>query len=153
MRSWHPVLFWKHLQRESAMATKLRVLLGFLPWTGSPEERRVYKKALAKILGSNITAGHTESPAERSSETLRNPGISGKFKLVEPPVFGKDVSLILILNNLSSDHKTVKVDMSASTVLYTRRAVTEILKATTSVDLGPKQGNLNVPEEPIWPCS
>ncbi|KAK2520806.1 erythrocyte membrane protein band 4.2 [Columba guinea] len=115
---------------------------------GSPEERRVYKKALAKILGPNITAGHTESPAERSSETLRNPGISGKFKLAEPPVFGKDVSLILILNNLSSDQKTVKVDMSASTVLYTRRAVTEILKATTSVDLGPKQGKhirLNIP--------
>ncbi|NWQ80535.1 TGM3L glutamyltransferase, partial [Columbina picui] len=55
-------------------------------------------------------------------------------------VFGKDVTLILILNNLSSDHKTVKVDMSASTVLYTRRAVAEIMKATTSVDLGSKQG-------------
>lgn len=57
-------------------------------------------------------------------------------------MFGKDVTLILILNNLTSDHKTVKVDMSASTVLYTRRAVAEILKATASVDLGSKQGNL-----------
>lgn len=122
-------------------------------WTGSSEERRVYKKALAKILGSNITEGHTEPPDERSSETVRNPGISGKFKLVEPPVFGKDITLILILNNLSFDHKTVKVDMSASTVLYTRRAVAEILKATTSVDLGSKQGNFNVPEEPVWPRS
>uniref|UniRef100_A0A8B9T8V3 protein-glutamine gamma-glutamyltransferase n=1 Tax=Anas platyrhynchos TaxID=8839 RepID=A0A8B9T8V3_ANAPL len=83
---------------------------------GSSEERRVYKKAL----------------------TVRKPGISGKFKLAEPPVFGKDVTLILILNNLTSDHKTVKVDMSASTVLYTRRAVAEILKATASVDLGSK---------------
>ncbi|NXC74464.1 TGM3 glutamyltransferase, partial [Anhinga anhinga] len=55
-------------------------------------------------------------------------------------VFGKDISLILILNNLSSDHKTVKVDISASTVLYTRRTVAEILKATTSVDLGSKKG-------------
>lgn len=62
--------------------------------------------------------------------------------MAEPPVFGKDVTLILILNNLTSDHKTVKVDMSASTVLYTRRAVAEILKATASVDLGSKQGNL-----------
>ncbi|NXW87325.1 TGM3L glutamyltransferase, partial [Alopecoenas beccarii] len=55
-------------------------------------------------------------------------------------VFGKDITLILILNNLSFDHKTVKVDMSASAVLYTRRAVAEILKSTTSVDLGSKQG-------------
>lgn len=72
---------------------------------------------------------------------MRNPGISGKFKLAEPPVFGKDINLILILNNLSTDHKTVKVDISASSVLYTRRAVAEILKANTSVDLGSKQGN------------
>ncbi|KAM9285136.1 protein-glutamine gamma-glutamyltransferase 6-like [Morus bassanus] len=107
---------------------------------GSSEERRVYKKALAKIFGSNTTEGHMESPHERPSETARNPGISGKFKLAEPPVFGKDVTLILILNNLTSDHKTVKVDISASTVLYTRRAVAEILKATTSVDLGSKKG-------------
>ncbi|NXI98172.1 TGM3 glutamyltransferase, partial [Psophia crepitans] len=54
-------------------------------------------------------------------------------------VFGKDITLILVLNNLSSDRKTVKVDMSASTVLYTRRTVTEILKANTSVELGSKQ--------------
>uniref|UniRef100_A0A8C3C0I5 protein-glutamine gamma-glutamyltransferase n=1 Tax=Cairina moschata TaxID=8855 RepID=A0A8C3C0I5_CAIMO len=111
---------------------------------GSSEERRVYKKALAKIFGSNISEGHTEPPRERSSEAVRKPGISGKFKLAEPPVFGKDVTLILILNNLSSDHKTVKVDMSASTVLYTRRAVAEILKATASVDLG-KHIRLKIP--------
>ncbi|XP_074013683.1 protein-glutamine gamma-glutamyltransferase E-like [Numenius arquata] len=107
---------------------------------GSSEERQVYKKALAKIFGSSITEGHTESPSERPSERMRNPGISGKFKLAEPPVFGKDITLLLILNNLGTDHKTVKVDMSASTVLYTRRTVTEILKANTSVDLGSKQG-------------
>uniref|UniRef100_A0A803YID1 protein-glutamine gamma-glutamyltransferase n=1 Tax=Meleagris gallopavo TaxID=9103 RepID=A0A803YID1_MELGA len=106
---------------------------------GSSEERRVYKKALAKIFGSHITEGHTASPHERLSDSVRNPGISGKFKLAEPPVFGKDINLILILNNLSTDHKTVKVDISASSVLYTRRAVAEILKANTSVDLGSKQ--------------
>ncbi|NXP55765.1 TGM3L glutamyltransferase, partial [Heliornis fulica] len=55
-------------------------------------------------------------------------------------VFGKDITLILILSNLTSDRKTVKVDMSASTVLYTRRTVAEILKANTSVELGSKQG-------------
>ncbi|XP_054029530.1 protein-glutamine gamma-glutamyltransferase 6, partial [Dryobates pubescens] len=103
---------------------------------GSAEERRVYKKALAKIFGSSFTEGRRESP----SEAIRNPGIAGRFKLAEPPLFGKDINLILILNNLSVDHKTVKVDMSASTILYTRRTVAEILKATTSVDLGSRQG-------------
>ncbi|XP_025904103.1 protein-glutamine gamma-glutamyltransferase 6-like [Nothoprocta perdicaria] len=107
---------------------------------GSSEERRVYRKAWAKIFGSNVPERRRESTNERSSEMMRNPGISGKFKLAEPPVFGKDINLILILNNLSFDHKTVRVDISASTILYTRRAVSEILQATTSVDLGSKQG-------------
>ncbi|CAN8191076.1 unnamed protein product [Coccothraustes coccothraustes] len=107
---------------------------------GSPEERRVYRKALGKILGISVTEGHTDSPGGRSSETMRNPGIAGKFKLAEPPVFGKDINLVLVLNNLSSDRKSIRVDMSASTILYTRRAVAEILKAATSVELGPKQG-------------
>ncbi|XP_014799174.1 PREDICTED: protein-glutamine gamma-glutamyltransferase 6-like [Calidris pugnax] len=107
---------------------------------GSAEERQVYKKALAKIFGSSVTEGRTESPSERPPERMRNPGISGKFKLAEPPVFGKDITLLLMLTNLGTDRKTVKVDMSASTVLYTRRTVTEILKANTSVDLGSKQG-------------
>ncbi|RMB95681.1 hypothetical protein DUI87_27793 [Hirundo rustica rustica] len=107
---------------------------------GSSEERRVYKKALAKILGTSVTEGRTDSPGGGSSETMRNPGIAGKFKLAEPPVFGKDINLILVLNNLSSDRKSVRVDMSASTILYTRRTVTEILKAATSVELGPRQG-------------
>lgn len=141
MQSWHHVSFWKPLYREGAIATEVRILLGSFLWPGSPEERRIYKKALAKIFGPSITEGHRESPDERPSENIRNPGISGKFKLAEPPVFGKDITLILILNNLSFDHKTVKVDMNASAILYTRRAVAEILKATTSVDLGSKQGN------------
>uniref|UniRef100_A0A8C0Z9R8 protein-glutamine gamma-glutamyltransferase n=1 Tax=Cyanistes caeruleus TaxID=156563 RepID=A0A8C0Z9R8_CYACU len=107
---------------------------------GSSEERRVYRKALAKILGTSVTEGRTDSAGGRSSETMRNPGIAGKFKLAEPPVFGKDINLILVLSNLSSDRKSVRVDMSASTILYTRRTVAEILKAATSVELGPKQG-------------
>lgn len=135
-------LYWSEsLYTEKCICNKSRILLGSLLPPGSSEERRVYKKALAKILGTSVAEGRTDSPEGRPSETMRNPGIAGKFKLAEPPVFGKDINLILVLSNLSSARKSVKVDMSASTILYTRRAVAEILKAATSVELGPKQGN------------
>ncbi|EMP28270.1 Protein-glutamine gamma-glutamyltransferase E [Chelonia mydas] len=106
---------------------------------GSHEEREVYKKACAKARGSHLTERLSEAPNEGSSETVRKPEVSGVFKLVEPPVFGKDINLILILTNLSSEYKPVKVNLSASTILYTRRAVAEILQAATSVDLGSKE--------------
>ncbi|XP_014459760.1 protein-glutamine gamma-glutamyltransferase 6 [Alligator mississippiensis] len=103
---------------------------------GSPEERQVYRKAWNKIFGSNTTERRPEVLNERSTDAARNPGIAGRFKLVEPPVLGHDISLILILNNLSSEHKSVKVNMSASSILYTRRTVAEILQETASVELG-----------------
>uniref|UniRef100_A0A8C0QSN2 protein-glutamine gamma-glutamyltransferase n=1 Tax=Chelonoidis abingdonii TaxID=106734 RepID=A0A8C0QSN2_CHEAB len=84
---------------------------------GSHEEREVYKKACAKARGSNLTERLSEAPNEGSSETVRKPEVSGVFKLVEPPVFGKDINLILILTNLSSEYKPVKVNLSASTIL------------------------------------
>ncbi|XP_074868233.1 protein-glutamine gamma-glutamyltransferase 6-like [Carettochelys insculpta] len=106
---------------------------------GSPEERAVYKKAFAKARGANVTERLSEVRNDASSETVRRPEISGVFKLVEIPVFGNDVNLILILTNLSDEYKPVKVNLSASTILYTRRAVAEILQEATSVDLGSKE--------------
>lgn len=131
----------KTFTQRKCICNKSRISLGSLLPPGSSEERQVYRKALSKILGISVTEGHTDSAGGRSSETMRNPGIAGKFKLAEPPVFGKDINLVLVLNNLSSDRKSIRVDMSASTILYTRRAVAEILKAATAVELGPKQGN------------
>nr|XP_006111129.1 protein-glutamine gamma-glutamyltransferase 6 isoform X2 [Pelodiscus sinensis]XP_014427318.1 protein-glutamine gamma-glutamyltransferase 6 isoform X2 [Pelodiscus sinensis] len=102
---------------------------------GSPEERDVYKKAIAKARGATLTERLSEVP----NETIRKPEISGVFKLVETPVFGKDIHLNLILTNPSTENKPVKVNISASTILYTRRAVAEILQEAVSVDLGSKE--------------
>lgn len=144
-----PCIGLKTFAQRKCICNKIGILLGSLLPPGSAEERQVYKKALAKILGTSVTEGRTDSPGGRSADSMRNPGIAGKFKLAEPPVFGKDINLVLVLNNLSSERKSVRVDMSASTILYTRRAVAEILKAATSVELGPKQGNFWFPKEPI----
>ncbi|XP_013929756.1 PREDICTED: protein-glutamine gamma-glutamyltransferase E-like [Thamnophis sirtalis] len=99
---------------------------------GSTEERSVYRKACMELSGSS----HAEVAA---SELMAHPELFGKFKLTQSPVLGKDVNLILSLSNLSASPKTVTVNLSVSSVLYTRRAVKEILKETTTLHLGGKE--------------
>ncbi|XP_053105282.1 protein-glutamine gamma-glutamyltransferase E-like [Hemicordylus capensis] len=108
---------------------------------GSAEERSVYKKACAAMSGASPTARPANAPGEdpASPELITRPGIFGKFKLVQPPVLGKDIRLILTLANLSTAPKTVTVNLSVSTVLYTRAAVKEILKETTTLALGSQE--------------
>lgn len=107
--------------------------------TGSAEERSVYKKALAQITGG--TARTASASDEATAELITHPELYGKFKLVHPPMLGKDIDLILTLANLSTAPKTVTVNLSVSTVIYTRAAVKEILKEATTVNLSSKEGN------------
>nr|XP_056723647.1 protein-glutamine gamma-glutamyltransferase E-like [Euleptes europaea] len=95
---------------------------------GSAEERNVYRKACSKLPRSS------SRPRSESSSLVTQPELYGKFKLAQPPMLGKDIELILTLANLSSVPKTVTVNLSVSTVLYTRTAVQEILKETTTVN-------------------
>lgn len=99
----------------------------------------MYKKACAEIAGSGTR--RTRAPEEAASELITHPELFGKFKLTQPPVLGRDIDLILTLANLSAAPKTVTVNLSVSTVLYTRAAVKEILKEATTVSLGSKEGS------------
>uniref|UniRef100_A0ABM5G4P5 Protein-glutamine gamma-glutamyltransferase E-like n=1 Tax=Pogona vitticeps TaxID=103695 RepID=A0ABM5G4P5_9SAUR len=106
---------------------------------GSAEERNVYRKACAEMSGSRGAPRRASTLDAAASDLVTHPELFGKFKLVQPPVFGKDVHLILSLANLATAPKTVTVNLSVSTVLYTRRAVQEILKESTTVQLGSKE--------------
>lgn len=56
---------------------------------------------------------------------------------------GKDLNLILVLANLQSDAKTVDVNMTAWSTVYTRRPIKEIWSDSISVTLSPKEGNFS----------
>jgi len=60
-----------------------------------------------------------------------------------PLEVGKDLNLILVLANLQSHAKTVHVNMTAWSTVYTRRPVNEIWKDFISVTLSPKEGNFS----------
>ncbi|XP_010142066.1 PREDICTED: protein-glutamine gamma-glutamyltransferase 6 [Buceros rhinoceros silvestris] len=115
---------------------------------GSLKERRVYKKAL-KLLGVRRTGKRTKIIRHRqrssvawrrnTTQPAQKPSISGKLILDASPVIGQDILLTLALRNLISDFKTIRVKLSASAILYTRKPKAEILQLSRSVKLGPAE--------------
>lgn len=109
--------------------------------TGSAKERDIFKKARKK-LGLEDKFDPT---APKVEEVEQKPDISGKFKVAGSLEVGKDLNLLLVLENLQSDAKTVNVNMTAWSTLYTRRRVNQIWKDSISVTLAPKEGNFSIP--------
>ncbi|NP_001276676.1 protein-glutamine gamma-glutamyltransferase 6 isoform 2 [Mus musculus] len=112
---------------------------------GSRKERQVYSKAVKKLL--SVEAWGRRRRIRRASvrgvwrddllEPVTKPSITGKFKVLEPPVLGQDLKLALCLTNLTARAQRVRVNVSGATILYTRKPVAEILRESHTVKLGP----------------
>ncbi|XP_029466688.1 LOW QUALITY PROTEIN: protein-glutamine gamma-glutamyltransferase 6-like [Rhinatrema bivittatum] len=132
---------------------------------GSAKERRIYIKACKKLQKAGIinkkdtgrvTIGRKKpikkrpsTTTEASSETPEDPAvpdISGKFQLQESPAFGDDIHLVLILKNLTSESKSVRVKISSSAIMYTGVPIYELLKDSLSATIDPK-GEKQIPLE------
>ncbi|XP_038606634.1 protein-glutamine gamma-glutamyltransferase 6 [Tachyglossus aculeatus] len=108
---------------------------------GSKKERQVFRKAVRKLFGTE-SAGRRERVLRaggRGPGPAKKPTVSGKLKLLETPTVGRALRLVLGLNNLTARPKKVKVNLSTSTVLYTRRPVAEVLHESRAVKLGPRE--------------
>ncbi|XP_008852731.1 protein-glutamine gamma-glutamyltransferase E [Nannospalax galili] len=103
---------------------------------GSREERQVYQKALSK-LKPNASFGATSARDLAGEE--RAPSISGRFKVTGILTVGKEVSLALLLKNLTSDRKTVTVNMTAWTIVYNGTLVHEVWKDSATISLDPEE--------------
>ncbi|XP_044118138.1 protein-glutamine gamma-glutamyltransferase 6 [Neovison vison] len=114
---------------------------------GSRKERQVYRKAVRKLFSVEASGRRTRIRRaggrglwrEDLLEPAAKPNITGKFRMLEPPRLGHDLSLALCLANLTSRAQKVRVNLSAATILYTRRPVAEILRKSHSVRLGPEE--------------
>ncbi|XP_045430593.1 protein-glutamine gamma-glutamyltransferase 6 [Pipistrellus kuhlii] len=114
---------------------------------GSRKERQVYSKAVRKLFG--VEASGRRARVRRGGgrglwredllEPATKPSITGKFKVLEPPMLGHDLKLALSLTNLTSRAQRVRVNLSCATILYTRRPVAEILRESHPVRLGPEE--------------
>lgn len=96
------------------------------------------EKALNK-LKPNASFGATSSRNREGEE--KEPSISGKFKVTGTLAVGKEVSLSLMLKNMTSDRKTVTMNMTAWTIVYNGTLVHEVWKNSATISLEPEEGN------------
>ncbi|XP_060981762.1 protein-glutamine gamma-glutamyltransferase E [Dama dama] len=103
---------------------------------GSSQERQVFEKALGKL---KPRASFSATSASSLAREEREPSISGKFKIAGVLEVGKEVNLILMLKNLTSDTKTVTVNMTAWTIVYNGTLVHEVWKDSVTKSLNPEE--------------
>ena len=117
----------------------------------------MYSKAMKKLLSLEPwgrrrrirRAGLRAAWLDDLLEPATKPSITGKFKVLEPPVLGQDLKLALCLTSLTARAQRVRVNLSGATILYTRKPVAEILRESHTVKLGPQEGKIRWPRG-IW---
>ena len=98
----------------------------------------MFEKALGKLKPRMAFGATSARHLERGG---REPSISGKFKVTGILEVGKEVNMALILKNLTSDMKTVTVNMTAWTIVYNGTLVHEVWKDSVTISLDPEEGN------------
>ncbi|CAH2302349.1 -glutamine gamma-glutamyltransferase 6 isoform X2 [Pelobates cultripes] len=104
-------------------------------------ERNAFSPA-RRAFSPDRNAFSPESSAGHAAPTIPDPeipDISGKFKILGPLVVGDDINLILLLKNLTPFHKPIKVNLSASCILYTGRRLADIFTDQKSLVISPSQ--------------
>ncbi|XP_076983742.1 protein-glutamine gamma-glutamyltransferase 5 isoform X2 [Tamandua tetradactyla] len=128
---------------------------------GSPQERWVFLKALQKLkagrpegpyqadsppsgptpLNHGIPRGR-EAPSLRPSDIVQ---VSLKFKLLNPPNMGQDISFALLAHNMSTQFKDLKVNLSSQSLLHDGSPLPPFWQDMAFITLSPK-------EEKSYPC-
>ncbi|KAM6163821.1 protein-glutamine gamma-glutamyltransferase E [Rhynchocyon petersi] len=106
---------------------------------GSRQEREVFERALSSLKPNRL---FNPTSAESSEREDRKPSISGKFKVNGVLAVGQEVNLSLILTNLTTDMKTVTVNMTAWTIVYNGTLVHEVWKDSSTISLDPEEETL-----------
>ena len=86
---------------------------------GSRKERQVYSKAVKKLF--SVEASGRRARVRRGGsrglwrddllEPATKPSITGKFKVLEPPVLGHDLKLALCLTSLKTEERKSLTDV------------------------------------------
>uniref|UniRef100_A0A8C9BPU0 Transglutaminase 6 n=1 Tax=Phocoena sinus TaxID=42100 RepID=A0A8C9BPU0_PHOSS len=111
------------------------------------KERQMYSKTMKKLLRVKASGRRAQVHSVGSHglwhddllEPANKPSITGKFKVLEPPMLGHDLRRVLCLANLASWVQWVQV-----TILYTHKTVAEILHESHAVKLGLEEDK-NIP--------
>ncbi|XP_053549275.1 protein-glutamine gamma-glutamyltransferase E-like [Bombina bombina] len=122
---------------------------------GTDKEREIFNIARGNLpnllmsgggfsaFGASSRLAARESMVANAAPAVK-PDISGAFKKDGEKQVGEDFTITLTLKNNGSTSTDVKVNITASTIVYTGAPVKEILKESQSVTLGPNKEK-NIP--------
>nr|XP_033770319.1 protein-glutamine gamma-glutamyltransferase E-like isoform X2 [Geotrypetes seraphini] len=110
---------------------------------GSEIEREIFEKATSKLYEGDGMASTYKALAilrhRFSRKPSRGPLLSGEFKLEKSPLAGQDLSIILVLKNLTPENTDVEVHFNVSSTLYNGRRINDIWKDSKSIALEPEE--------------
>ncbi|XP_056384164.1 protein-glutamine gamma-glutamyltransferase 5-like [Hyla sarda] len=102
---------------------------------GSEEERLAFKKALdMRNKPSTENTGRQDTP----DPTLSKIGIQLRLKLKEPPVYGQDVQLIVLLTNLTSVPKPINININVQAIENNGAHINAVYQKADSLELKPQ---------------
>ncbi|ELK05493.1 Protein-glutamine gamma-glutamyltransferase 5, partial [Pteropus alecto] len=122
---------------------------------GSPQERKVFLKALQKLkIGSSqgpygadlspsspMHLSHygprsSDSPSLRPSDVIQ---VSLKLQLLDPPNMGQNIKFVLLALNMSPQFKDLKVNLSAQSLMHDGSPLPPFWQDTAFITLSPEE--------------
>ncbi|XP_008948655.1 PREDICTED: protein-glutamine gamma-glutamyltransferase 5-like, partial [Merops nubicus] len=110
--------------------------------TGSAKNKEAYYRAYRRIHPGFCNASNCYIEKELSS--LKNPflsdsGINVRLKMANCPMYGEDVHLNWVLENLRSENKTLNFNLCAQIITYSGCPMDQFWKDNVTVTLGPRE--------------
>ncbi|KAF7245113.1 Protein-glutamine gamma-glutamyltransferase 5, partial [Varanus komodoensis] len=109
---------------------------------GSAQERKAFYKACRKINSQYLNAPNSEIDkdiASHRNKSLKETGITMKLKMANCPLYGQDVQMNWVLENLCNESKERKFNLCAQAMMHNGCALDQLWKDTIHVTLEPKE--------------
>ncbi|XP_060100045.1 protein-glutamine gamma-glutamyltransferase 5-like [Heteronotia binoei] len=109
---------------------------------GSVQEKKALYKACRKINSRYLNAPNSEIDKDLASQrnkSLKDIGITMKFKMANCPLYGQDIQMHWVLKNLCNEAKDKKFNLCAQATMYNGCSLNQVWKDNIHVTLGPKE--------------
>lgn len=113
----------------------------------SVEEKAALYRAYRKINPQYLNATNAEIDKDITSNrnrSLKDSGLTMKFTMANCPIYGQDVEINWVLENVGSEIKDRKFNLIAQGMMYNGCVFDQLWKENIHVTLGPGEGNMGL---------
>ncbi|XP_030300532.1 protein-glutamine gamma-glutamyltransferase 5 [Calypte anna] len=133
----------QHLITKSVGSEQFEDITGAYKYElGSVKNKEAYYRAYRRIHPGYCNASNCHIDRELSS--LKNPflsdsGINMRLKMANCPMYGEDVQLHWLLENLRNENKNLKFNLCAQIITYSGCPMDQFWKDSVNITLGPRE--------------